>query len=112
MDATEVREKFDKTGENGPVEKWEREVTTPTVKRGGEGNQLQRRTSYSPEDNTMYAYVIGGADLIVKVAKVGSIGWSVSSFTMDGDIESIGRPYYDKESEAQRAAREKVEAAL
>jgi len=109
MDESDLTD-FEKVNERGGIEKYTRTVQTPSSVEEVHGEEASRySTGYASEENTMTVYVVRDADLLLKVSKVGTMGWSVSQHTLDGEIIDVGGPYMDEEMKAHSEARTAIE---
>ena len=106
MDDSDLTD-FEKVNEHSGIEKFQKEVNTPSSVEHVEGPDAvnPRGSNYATEENNMTVYVVREADLMVKVAKVGTKGWSTSQYTLDGELLDTGGPYYDAEGEAHGEAK-------
>lgn len=109
MDESDLTD-FEKVNERGGIEKYTRTVQTPSSVEEVHGEEASRYSSgYASEENTMTVYVVRDADLMVKVSKVGTKGWSLSQYTLDGELLDTGGPYLEEEQKAHGEARTTIE---
>lgn len=89
-------EGFEQVDECGGVAKLQKEVRTP----------MSTDNGYDYEENSITIYQIDSGYL--KVALISTMGWRVTEYDEDGDLEQIHSNYYETEQEAHEKAKEVV----